>query len=155
MKEFIPNIITGVCTLIGALGGVYWTQKGNKNILEQQVTRDKIKEKRNDLIETLEIYSRVLKADGENVIIIKDGGPFLDFDLDAYQNEIRPILYEKYYLLNDDVAKIIAGMDGCIKKCNYNHGMEREDHDYFNRNYYQLINNIRQHVYNFRQRDMN
>ncbi|MGE7881685.1 hypothetical protein [Bacillus sp. NPDC094077] len=154
MKEFIPNIITGVCTLIGALGGVYWTQKGNKNILEQQVTRDMIKEKRNELKETLSTYSQILKIDGETQLYIKVESTIIDFDLDFYKSKIRPILFEKYHILHDDVALSVKRIDDVIKKCNYTQKIERDDHILLNRNYSLLVSNMRQHIYNFRKEDI-
>lgn len=150
MKEFIPNIITGVCTLIGALGGVYWTQKGNKNMLEQQIIRDEIKEKRNELKETLEVYNKILKIHGENSVVIDVADEPEEFDFNVYQKEVRPVLYEKYHLLHDEVAEAVANIDLTIKTCNFFEEVQLIDHVSLCNDYNMLIRNIKQKIYNFR-----
>ncbi|MEK4889723.1 hypothetical protein MHH74_06085 [Bacillus sp. FSL M7-0996] len=150
MKEFIPNIITGVCTLMGALGGVYWTQKGNKNMLEQQIIRDEIKEKRNELKDTLEVYNKILKIDGENTVVIESDDKIEEFDLNVYQNEVRPILFEKYHLLHDEVAQIVAYMDVSIKTCKFFGEIGDIHHIGLCKDYNDLIRNIRKNIHEFR-----
>ncbi|MFN6794183.1 hypothetical protein [Bacillus sp. TD11] len=153
MKEFIPNIITGVCTLGGTLGGVLLTQKWSrqtqKDLLEQQMIRDESKEKRNELKETLEVYNRVLKVNGEYLFHINNGGPFLEFNADVYNKEIRPIIYEKYHLLDNDVALLVADIDDRIKKCVYYEEFTGEDNLYLNSEYDRLIKKIKGHIENF------
>ncbi|HDX9656965.1 TPA: hypothetical protein ROY05_001557 [Bacillus toyonensis] len=154
MKEYLPNIITGVCTLIGALGGVYWTQKGNKNILEQQTKRDEIKEQRNELKETLSTYSQILKIDGETQLHIKVESGIIDFDLDFYKSKIRPILFEKYHILHDDVALSVKRIDDVIKMCDYYQKIERDNHILLNRNYSLMVSDMRVHIFNFRKKNI-
>ncbi|HDX9533046.1 TPA: hypothetical protein ROX87_002446 [Bacillus thuringiensis] len=150
MKEFIPNIITGVCTLMGAFGGVYWTQKGNKNMLEQQIIRDEIKEKRNELKETLKVYDKVLKVHGENTVVIEVDGKLEEFDFNVYQKEVRPILYERYHLLHDEVAEKVAYIDHDIKRCKFFGEFEDSDHYGLCKDYEILIKNIRKNIHEFR-----
>ncbi|HHK5542652.1 hypothetical protein JDS67_12710 [Bacillus cereus] len=150
MKEFIPNIITGVCTLIGALGGVYGTQRGNKKVLKQQIMRDEKKENRKELIETLEAYNKILKADGENVVVDEKTNAFGEFNLSVYQKEIRPILYEKYHLLHDEVAWKVANMDEVIKVVNLMEEFERIDHVSLCADYKSIISIIKKKIYEFR-----
>ncbi|PFF63976.1 hypothetical protein [Bacillus cereus] len=153
MKEFIPNIITGVCTLIGALGGVYWTQKGNKDSLKQQIIRDEMKEKRNELKEALEIYNRILKVSRERSVIIDNGGLPEEFNFNVYQKEVRPILYEKYHLLHDEVAKIVTDIDSIIGYMYFGGGDDRTEHMNLGNKYNKLIENIEQRIRDFRKGD--
>ncbi|PGS28388.1 hypothetical protein COC59_05175 [Bacillus cereus] len=152
MKEFIPNIITGVCTLAGALGGVLWTQRGNRKLLELQIKRDEMKEKRNELKETLEVYNQVLKINGENAVIDYDNNGFSKLDLNVYQQKIRPILYEKYHLLHDEVAKMVTDMDSIIGHM-YFGGEDRTEHMNLSDKYNKLIENIKQKIRDFRKGD--
>lgn len=156
LKEFI-QAIGPVLTVISTLAAVWLTQKGNrttqKNLLEQQIIRDEIKEKRNELKETLEVYNKILKVDGENTVVINEDGKLEEFDFDIYQKEVRPILYEKYHLLHDEVAERVALMDQVIKSCNFFQEVERGDHMELCGNYNKLIRIIRLNIYNFRKDD--
>ncbi|KAB2396053.1 hypothetical protein [Bacillus cereus] len=156
LKEFI-QAIGPVLTVISTLAAVWLTQKGNrttqKNLLEQQIIRDEIKEKRNELKETLEVYNKILKVDGENTVVINEDGKLEEFDFDIYQKEVRPILYEKYHLLHDEVAERVALMDQVIKSCNFFQEVEREDHMELCGNYNKLIRIMRLNIYNFRKDD--
>ncbi|MCU5028572.1 hypothetical protein BK720_20020 [Bacillus thuringiensis serovar brasilensis] len=158
MKEFMPlfaSIVTGTITLIAVL----LTQRGNKKVqkdlLELQIKREEMKEKRNDLKETLEIYNRILKINGESTVIIErgSGGAPDEFDFKVYQNEVRPILYEKYHLLHDEVAMQVNGIDGIIRKCQFFEEVERIDHVECCEKYSRIIRTIKQNIYNFRKGD--
>ncbi|MGG3042604.1 hypothetical protein ABEO76_05260 [Bacillus anthracis] len=155
MKEFMPlfaSIATGIVTLIA----VWLTQKGNKKVqkdlLELQIKRDEMKEKRNELKETLEVYNQVLKINGENAVIDYDNNGFSKLDLKVYQQKIRPILYEKYHLLHDEVAKIVADMDSIIGHM-YFGGEGHTEHMNLSDKYNKLIESIEQKIRDFRKGD--
>lgn len=157
MEKYIPVIsalTTGVITAVSTITAVVLTQKGNKKIqmalLDQQLIRDEKKEKRNELKEILSTYSQVLRINREKELHIKVEGTNMDFDLNFYKSEIRPILFEKYYVLHDDIALSVKRIDDVIKKCNYTQKVERDDHILLNHNYSVLVTNMRQHIYNFR-----
>ncbi|PHA89467.1 hypothetical protein [Bacillus toyonensis] len=159
MKEFMPlfaSIATGIVTLTG----VWLTQKGNKKVqkdlLELQIKREEMKEKRNDLKETLEIYNRILKVNGERTVIIDRGtyGALDEFDFKLYEKEVRPILYEKYHLLHDEVAMQVNGIDEIIRKCQFFEEVERIDHVQCCEKYSRIIRTIKQNIYNFRKGDI-
>ncbi|MGD6835484.1 hypothetical protein ACQCVL_02670 [Bacillus thuringiensis] len=153
LKEFI-QAIGPVLTVISTLAAVWLTQRGNrktqKNLLEQQIIRDEIKERRNELKETLEVYNKILKVDGENAVVIDEDGKLKEFDFNIYQKEVRPILYEKYHLLHDEVAKIVTCIDHDIKRCQFFGEVEDRDHYGFCKDYDDLIKNIRKNIYDFR-----
>ncbi|AAP09543.1 hypothetical protein [Bacillus cereus] len=153
LKEFI-QAIGPVFTVLSTLAAVWLTQKGNrttqKNLLEQQIIRDEIKEKRNELKETLEVYNKILKVDGESTVVIDEDGKLREFDFNIYQEEVRPILYEKYHLLHDEVAKIVACIDLDIKRCKLFGEAEDSDHYGLCKDYDNLIRNIRKNIYDFR-----
>lgn len=153
MKEFMPlfaSIVTGTITLIAVL----LTQRGNKKVqkdlLELQMKRDEMKERRNEIKETLEVYNKILKVDGENTLVIEEEGKIEEFDLNVYQNEVRPILFEKYHLLHDEVAKIVAYIDLDIKRCRLFGEVEESDHYGLCKDYNNLIRNIRKNIHDFR-----
>ncbi|MGE8013238.1 hypothetical protein [Bacillus mycoides] len=156
MKEFIPvfaSIFTGIITLMAVL----LTQRGNKKVqkdlLELQIRRDEMKEKRNELKETLEIYNRILKVNGESNVIIDNGGAPEEFNFNVYQKEVRPILYEKYHLLHDEVAKIVTDMDSVIGYIYFSGGDNRAERMNLSDKYNKLIENIEQKIRDFRKGD--
>ncbi|MEM5633387.1 hypothetical protein COJ11_14690 [Bacillus cereus] len=156
MKEFMP-LFASITTAVATLGAVYltqlWSRKTQKDLLEQQVIRDEKKEKRDELKETLEVYNKILKIHGENSVVIDVADRLAEFDFNVYQKEVRPILYEKYHLLHEEVAERVALMDQVIKNCNFFKEVEREDHIELCGNYNRLIRIMRQHIYNFRKED--
>ncbi|MED1299824.1 hypothetical protein P4U65_04545 [Bacillus pacificus] len=153
LKEFIQAIGPGL-TVVSTLAAVWLTQKGNRktqtNLLEQQIIRDEIKERRNEQKETLEVYNKILKVDGENTVVIDEDGKLREFDFNIYQKEVRPILYEKYHLLHDEVAKIVACIDLDIKRCKLFGEIEESDHYGLCKDYDDLIKNIRKNIHDFR-----
>lgn len=156
IKELI-QALSPILTVVSTLTAVWLTQKWNRqtqnDLLEQQLMRDEIKEKRNEIKETLEVYNQVLKLDGEFTMITYIGGPIVEFDLDKYQKEIRPIIYEKYHLLHDNVAEIVTRIDDHIKRCSYYEDTTRDDHTEFCDEYTMLISNIMVHIHEFRKGD--
>lgn len=156
MKDFIP-LFSSITTAVATLGAVYltqlWSRKTQKDLFEQQVIRDETKEKRNELKETLEVYNKILKIHGENSVVIDVADKLEEFDFNVYQKEVRPILYEKYHLLQEEVAERVALMDQVIKNCNFFQEVEREDHIELCGNYNRLIRIMRQNIYNFRKED--
>ncbi|MBY7111385.1 hypothetical protein ILT06_10730 [Bacillus sp. 17RED48] len=156
MKDFIP-LFSSITTAVATLGAVYftqlWSRKTQKDLFEQQVIRDEKKEKRNELKETLEVYNKILKIHGENSVVIDVADKLEEFDFNVYQKEVRPILYEKYHLLQEEVAERVALMDQVIKNCNFFQEVEREDHIELCGNYNRLIRIMRQNIYNFRKED--
>ncbi|EOO66481.1 phage protein [Bacillus cereus VD196] len=156
MKEFMP-LFASITTAVATLGAVYltqlWSRKTQKDLSEQQVIRDEKKEKRNELIETLEIYNKILKIHGENSVVIDVADKPEEFDFNVYQKEVRPILYEKYHLLHEEIAERVALMDQIIKSCNFFQEVEREDHTELCSNYNRLIRIMRKNIYDFRKED--
>ncbi|HDR8159554.1 TPA: hypothetical protein QC072_002383 [Bacillus cereus] len=152
MKEFMP-LFASITTAVATLGAVYltqiWNRKTQKDLLEQQMIRDERKEKRNEQKEILEIYNRVLKADGEYILHIDLGGPLLKFNTKAYTVNIRPVIYEKYHLLDPEIRSIVTEMDECIKLCTHYDEFNDKDHLLLNNNYDRLIKKMRAQIVSF------
>ncbi|WP_255299081.1 hypothetical protein [Bacillus wiedmannii] len=153
LKEFI-QAIGPVLTVFGTLAAVWLTQRGSRKTLEQQIIRDELKEKRNELKETLEVYNQVIMISGENAVIDYDNNGFSKLDLEVYRQKIRPILYEKYHLLHGEIAKIVTDMDSIIGYLMYfGGGDDRTEHMNLSNKYNKLIENIEQKIHDFRKGD--
>ncbi|EJS58184.1 hypothetical protein ICG_01923 [Bacillus cereus BAG1X1-3] len=148
MNEYIP-ILSSATTGVIALAGVWLTQRGNKKTLNQQLIRDEKKYKRDEQKEVLEMYNRVIKLDGEYMMHNDVGGPILKFNKKAYNDNFRPIIYEKYHLLDQDMLLIVAEMDERIKMCTYRGEFSDEDNISLNGSYDSLIKGMKKQIASF------
>ncbi len=149
VKE-IMQAIGPALTVVSTLAAVWLTQRGNRKTLKQQIIRDEKKEKREELKETLEVYNKILKINGENAVVTDVADKLEEFDINIYKKEVRPILYEKYHLLHDEVAMIVMLIDEDIKRCTFWGEFERIDHVGLCERYNDLIRKVRWNIHNFR-----
>ncbi|MCC2381167.1 hypothetical protein LKM00_27630 [Bacillus wiedmannii] len=152
IKEFM-QAIGPLLTVVSTLTAVWLTQRGNRKTLKQQIIRDEKKEKRDELRETLGVYDKILKIHGENAVVIDVANKLEEFDYKVYQKEVRPILYEKYHLLHDEVAMIVNLIDEDIKRCTFFGEFEDRDHVGLCNYYNDLIRKIRWNIHIFRKED--
>ncbi|MED3526642.1 hypothetical protein CN922_27280 [Bacillus cereus] len=148
MKEYIP-VLASATTGVIALAGVWLTQRGNKKVLDQQLIRDEKKYRRDEQKEVLEMYNRVIKLNGEYMMHNDVGGPILKFNTKAYNDHFRPVIYEKYHLLDKSMLLIVAEMDERIKMCTYRGDFSDEDNLWLNANYNNLIKTMRKKIASF------
>ncbi|MGE6503555.1 hypothetical protein ACQKF0_26010 [Bacillus wiedmannii] len=155
-EKYIPVIYaeaTGIITAGATLTAVLLTQKGNKEIqkglFKQQLLKDERSEKRNEIKECLEVYNKMLNLDGEFTMIIHVGRAIVAFELEIYQNEFRTIIYEKYHLIHNDVAKIVSGIDNYIKRRAFYGETTGDDHRVLCDEYTMLIGNMMVNIYEF------
>jgi hypothetical protein len=134
----------------GAFIGGYFTRKSQHDLLSREIAREDSRERRKELRETLDIYSKVLEIDGEILFTVHIGGSFTEFEINKYQEKIRPVLYEKFYLIHNDVAKILSSMDNLIQECNFNVRITRDEHIILCKEYWKLTNVINEHMQEFR-----
>ena len=153
MKEFL-EIIDSLIPVISALGGAvvggYFTRKNQKELYNRQIYLESEKEKRELLNETLSVYNKILKVDGEEILISHIGGSQYEFEIEIYNDRVRPILYEKYHILHSDVAKLIRTIDDVIQKCVHNEEVEDMDNAILMRDYSKIISNVLHYIYESR-----
>ncbi|MGP4060025.1 hypothetical protein [Halobacillus sp. H74] len=148
------QIITGLFTLLGGISGGWITSyvngKAQKDKLSIEFSREREKEKQLKEEEKMEIYNSVLKVDGEHIMVTHIGGHFTELDTKIYKREIRPILYQKLHLINKDVANTLWAIDNKLAECEFNEDIEPEDDSYLSNEYWTLIENIREHIDDYR-----
>lgn len=147
-------IITGIFTLLGAIGGGWVTAYGNgkmqKEKLSIEISREREKEQQQKEIEKMEIYNSVLKVDGEHLMVTNVGGHYTELDIKVYQREIRPFLYQQLHLIDDDIASILIDIDEKVSECDFNEEITSEEYVYLSRKYWELIDMMKKHIDNFR-----
>ncbi|MBH0166270.1 hypothetical protein IHV12_15210 [Fictibacillus sp. 7GRE50] len=154
LLELIKVIFPASVGLIGAFLGIYFTRKTQNDLFDKEIKKEEQKEKRLEVIDALDIYSRVLKLDGENTLVTNGGGGFYEFDITLYLKEVRPILYEKFYLLHEDIAEYIIDLDERIQNINYEEQLKTEDDYYLQDRYFDLIKAIKSHLSEFRSKNI-
>lgn len=98
----------------------------------------------------MEVYNKVLKVDGEHLMIIHVGGGYTEMKIDVFQEEIRPLLYDKLHLINSNVSKLLKVIDYKIAECKFNEEVETHDEVFLAKSYSDLIKSIREHIDEFR-----
>jgi len=146
LKELIP-VLSG---LGGAFIGGYFTRKSQHDLLSKEIAREQNKEKRKEEIETLLVYNQIIKIDGEKLLVSHIGGSYNEFDINTYQDLIRPVIYEKFHLIHSDVAKVVKELDDAIQWGTYHEDASMEDHNGLCEDYFYLIKLIHNHIENYR-----
>lgn len=136
---------------IGAFSSVfgsYLVSKSKLSELEQKYSQNQELEIRQYYLKRLEQYSEILKADGEHTVEVfqpMKGIGFFDFE--AYQNNIRPLVFECLHILDEDVIKSAREIDKSISETSSITNREIEIHLIeLAEKYFQLIKNIERHV---------
>ncbi|RRJ66065.1 hypothetical protein EHV15_26480 [Paenibacillus oralis] len=148
--QWIGNAITAIATLSASALAFFGTYIINKNNLNNERTKfqkqiDWEREKlnldiqRNDQLNKLRVYNKVLKVDGEVTIITSYP---VEFELRMYLEKVRPILFEEYHLLDRDIKDIVREIDSVINLCNFIEDVQIEQNEKLVNLYNKLINNI-------------
>jgi hypothetical protein len=119
---WIGNLITALATISASSIAFIAAISINKNSLKNEQNKfekqlDWEKEKLNQQMESEEIskvygiYNKVLKADGETLILSHYP---VEFYSKNYHEKVRPILFESYHLLDIDVREIVKKIDSIV-----------------------------------------
>ncbi|MCS7464998.1 hypothetical protein N0M98_33485 [Paenibacillus doosanensis] len=116
---WIGNSITAIATVTASAVGFYSAIKINKNSLindrnkfndqllweKQKIESGLIREHIN---KKYEIYNQILQVSGEVYVLIHDP---IDFHYKNYFDKIRPLLYQNYHLIDDDIRELVRDID--------------------------------------------
>lgn len=107
---FYDNLTTLAAVVIGSLitFGIQWM------MFKEQEKKELLKENRALIREKLEVYSKVLKIDAEFELSQNFHNGKVKFQQKIYSESLRPLLYEKLFLLDSDVVEQIRRIDGLI-----------------------------------------
>ncbi|WP_064467896.1 hypothetical protein [Lederbergia galactosidilytica] len=152
--EVTLELIKYILPVVSAIGGIWvggtLNLKTQKTIFKMQHTIEIDKIKKENLFSVHEIYNRVLERNGSKMMGVPIGGFRLEFNIEFYTREIRPILYEKYHLLHRDVADGVLEIDKFIEKCKLEEEIDSKSQEYLVSSYYKLIDNILIHQHSLR-----
>lgn len=146
-------LLTGTLPpLLGVIVGGFATYYTQTNALKKQFDREIEKEKEARDIESLKVYSEILKLDGENLILEPDGGNVIDFNLEVYRSKIRPVLYSKLYLLDQSVMDKVRNMDYVISEADFNEELDRDQSDFLIKGYMDTIGLMEKYLQGYREK---
>lgn len=78
------------------------------------------------------------------------GGGYAELNLVAYRENIRPILYSKFHLLDESVVAKVREMDKIILEADFNEELDPDFHFRLMRLYYEIIVDIEKYSENYR-----
>ncbi|MFB9274899.1 hypothetical protein [Cohnella cellulosilytica] len=132
--QWIGNLITAIATVAASAIGFYAAIRINKNSLSNE--RDKLNDQllwekqkieseliREQINKKYEIYNQILKVSGEVYVLIHDP---TDFHYKNYFDNIRPLLYQNYHLIDDDIRKLVRDIDSNYSMEEFAGEMERQ-----------------------------
>ncbi|MGE8004393.1 hypothetical protein [Lysinibacillus sp. NPDC093216] len=149
--KYFTAIMVPLGTIIGAFLGANISSRTQKNIISKQIKWDKIKARNLQVNETMEIYSKVLEMDGSLHVIEFNSGHQTEIRLGEYTKKIRPLLFEKFHQLHQDVADQVSDMDELIELCNFEEELSDENSERLAHMYIKLINIIKRHLSMYRE----
>lgn len=143
------QVVNSALPLFGVVIGSVATYLTQRKILDKQVARDKELEKKQENIERLKIYGEILERAGGTEIGGYDAGRY-NFDLGIYRREFRPLFFQKYYLLDQEIAELIRQMDSVILESSLNGLLENNANDYLLRSYSRIIERMENYLKEYR-----
>lgn len=146
------HFFNGAWPIIGVIVGGGATYLTQTHAMKRQLKKEEEKENEAKIIERLSIYSEILKLEGESLMIEYVGGGMVDFNLKSYSKKFRPVLFSKFYLLDQVVADKIREMDNIIGSANFQEELERDQNDELLSLFNQLVSAIESDLKNFRKK---
>lgn len=152
MNEIIIASFPLIGVFIGAVSSMFGSYLVNKNKLreiDQKFNQSKEIERHQQYLKRLEQYSKILKVDGEHSIGEFDSSKGIElFNFEAYQENIRPLMFEYLHILDEDIIKLTRKIDKMIAKTESIFPGEFDIHRIDLAGYYfELIKSIEQHVF--------
>ncbi len=135
--------------LVGVIVGGVATYLTQRNMLNKQLNREIEQEKKQENIERLKIYGEILERSGGTEIGGYDAGRYT-FELGTYRREFRPLLFQKFYMLDQQIADLIRQMDSVIFEVNMNGSLENDANDYLLRSYGKIIEHMENYLKEYR-----
>ncbi|WAA10833.1 hypothetical protein [Fervidibacillus albus] len=153
LLELINAILPAISAIVGALIGGYFTRKAQHDLLDIEIAKEENKEKRRRETEVLTLYNKILKIDGEEMLVVHLAGPGNEFEIDIFVKKIRPLIYEKFHIVHKDIADLVRQIDEIIAACNYYEDFTLEDHQNLVRIYFKIISHVQRHIENYREQN--
>lgn len=120
----------------------YWMQRKNFDKQHQhQFELWKINEDNKNKIDKFNIYNRVLATSKRYRIAQWHPNPSgHHFDIPLYEEKIRPLLYERLEILDEDILHQISKIEMEVERCNWNEDIDQKEHNSLYEKYTHFLN---------------
>lgn len=103
---------------------------------DRKIAEEKLEQK-------YQVYNKILRAAGEVRVTSHLGGSYTDFDIENYEQYIRPEIFEGLHRLDHDVFELTMKLEYEINKAHFLEEAEPEQLDYMATIYQELMNKIK------------
>ncbi|WP_249661057.1 hypothetical protein [Lysinibacillus fusiformis] len=148
LDENFASIMVPIGTISGAFLGAFISSKTQKNVISKQIEWDKVKMRNLQVNETMEVYNKVIEMDGSIYVI--EHRHRLGIELGGYTKKVRPLLYEKFHQLHQNIADKVTRMDDIIEMCNFEEEISDENSEILAQIYMDIIEGIKRHLEEYR-----
>lgn len=140
--DLYNNLTTIAAVVIGSLIGfvVQWM------MFRAQEKKDKREEMNALNREKLEVYGQILKVDADNEMSRYMGDGYEQFHTKVYTEQIRPLVYEKIFLLDPYVANKIRSIDSFLSEERMIGNPHTFNHATIIKTFYKMINYIEKKI---------
>jgi len=143
-------VVDKLLPMAGVIVGGLLTYITQSAIYKRNIQQEKYKYQREILIEKLEMYNEILKIEGYYVLEKMNGRFGLDFEFDIYKDNVRPVIFSKYHLLNKEMSNKIKEIDKCLASLIQFDDISKYDNDRALNEFYEFIRLIEKEIDNFR-----
>src|SRR5690625_2679327 len=107
MKSEYVTLLTITISLLSGWGGAlisgHFSRKASTDAIDQEHKLEMEKRKESESIQLLNLYVAIIKLDYEKNPVDYGFNGEAKFDNNLFHDEIRPKIYEKYYLVHENV----------------------------------------------------
>lgn len=107
MKSEYVTLLTVFVSLLSVLGGAfitgYFSRKASIDAIDREHKLSLEKRKESERLELLNLYVSIIKLDYEKNPVEHGFNGEANFDYNFFDDEMRPKIYDKYYLIHENV----------------------------------------------------
>lgn len=150
MKPEYVTLLTVTISLLSGWGGAfiagYFSRKASTDAIDREYKIAVEKRKDAERIELLNLYVSIIKADYEKGIVEYFPNGMMQLSYNDYDKEIRPKIYDKYYLIHEKIIKYFNNIENKNAEIDAVGGFDNEDMMDIAYNYTKMIDEIKKIV---------
>lgn len=150
MKPEYVTLLTVTISLLSGWGGAfiagYFSRKASTDAIDREYKIAVEKRKDAERIELLNLYVSIIKADYEKGIVEHFPNGMMQLNHNDYDEEIRPKIYDKYYLIHENIIKYFNNIENKNAEIDAVGRFDNEDMIDLACNYLKMIEEIKKIV---------
>ncbi|MGY6211457.1 hypothetical protein ACXEO8_15925 [Cytobacillus firmus] len=151
MELFINTLPSMLGVVVGGLITFFIQQSSIKKQLEWEREKMELDNFQKDEDRKFETYNKILQADGDHIIHdINYHTGAGKLQTKAYNEYIRPLLFDIYHLLDEDVAEEVENIENVFERQYIMEEEDPTDKEVLSKSYLKIISLIKQEFKNLR-----